>query len=93
MQKTNLNKYRNSHLPVILTLLVSNFFNLANAQTTPGSLETYSTIHSIGVEWDISGDTNHNAVCLVQYRVNDNSDWSDAQPLFRVDFEGYEPGF
>ncbi len=60
------------------------------AQTTPGSLQTYATRHAIGVEWNISGDTNHNATCLVQYRVNGQANWLDAQPLFRVDFQGYD---
>lgn len=71
-------------------MVFSCLFNHLYAQTVPGSLQTYSTIHSIGIEWDISGDTNHNAVCLVQYRINGSAVWSEAQPLFRVDFAGYD---
>ena len=71
-------------------LIVVCLFNHAYAQTVPGVLQTYATVHSIGIEWDISGDANHNATCLIQYRVNGSTVWSDAQPLFRVDFEGYD---
>ncbi len=59
-------------------------------QTTTGTFEAYSTIKSIGFEWNITGDTNHNAQCLVQYRINGSSTWLDALPLYRVDFEGYD---
>ncbi|GEM_PF-995860 len=59
------------------------------AQVTPGTLESYATIKSIGFEWSLSGDENHNAECLVQYRVNGSNTWLAAQALYRVDFEGY----
>jgi hypothetical protein len=62
----------------------------ASAQVTAEAFRVYSTIKSIGIEWDISGDANHNAQCLVQYRVSGTSNWLDAQPLFRVDFQGYD---
>lgn len=73
---------------LVFIFLVSAIDTLA--QTSTGNLQTYSTIKSIGVEWDITGDVNHNAQCLVQYRINGSSTWLDAQPLFRVDFEGYD---
>ena len=74
-----------------ITFIISCLLSFTlNAQTTAGSLEKYSTINSIGFEWSISGDSNHNAVCLVQYRVNGSSIWLDAQPLFRVDFQNYD---
>ena len=57
--------------------------------TIPGTLVLYSTIHSIGVEWDITGDDNHNAVCSVQYRKQGTSAYLDAHGLYRVDFETY----
>jgi len=62
----------------------------AKAQTTPGTLTNYSTIHSIGIEWTLAGDPEHNASSLVEYRVNGDTQWLPAQPLFRVDFEGYD---
>ena len=62
----------------------------ATAQTTPGALETYATRHSIGIEWNLSGDANHNASALLEYRDNGSNTWLAAQPLFRVDFESYD---
>ena len=75
---------------LVLSLLLALVSNYAKAQTTTGNFQKYSTIKSVGFEWNISGDTNHNAICLVQYRINGSTIWSDAQPLFRVDFQGYD---
>ncbi len=61
-----------------------------HAQTVAGSLTSYSTIKSIGFEWDISGDTNNNAQALVQYKPSGSTIWLDAQPLFRVNFQSYD---
>jgi hypothetical protein len=44
-----------------------------------------TTIHSIGIEWDIRGDTNHNATCAVQYRKMGEEAWKAAMPLVRID--------
>jgi hypothetical protein len=63
----------------------------AHAQTsatTPGASRIYSTIYSIGVEWDIAGDANHTAAASVAYRVHGTPGWSSALPLVRVDFNG-----
>lgn len=57
--------------------------------TTPGSLESYATVHSIGFEWEITGDDNHDAACTVQYRVIGDAAFKEAMPLYRVDYEGY----
>ncbi len=76
---------------ILLSVFLLLIFHLQSfGQTTPGTFEKYSTIKSIGFEWNISGDTNHNAQCTVQYRVNGTTTWLDAQPLFRVDFESYD---
>ena len=56
------------------------------ARTVPGALRSYSTIHSIGIEWDLQGDANHNAICKVQYRPKGAGEWREALPLFRVDY-------
>lgn len=55
----------------------------------PGPLRTYATIHSIGIEWDIAGDANHNAACRVTFRPQGSASWKAALPLFRVDFFGW----
>ena len=57
----------------------------AQDQTTPGQVVSYSTIHSIGIEWDISGDENHNATVNVHYRAQGTGKWKAALPLVRVD--------
>ena len=58
----------------------------ATDATVPGELRSYSTIHSIGVEWDITGDANHNAIFKVQYRARGPTEaWKDASRLLRVD--------
>jgi len=55
-------------------------------KTTPGELRSDSTIHSIGIEWDISGDTDHDAKCTVQFRRKGSDAWRPALPLFRVHY-------
>ncbi len=56
-----------------------------------GEIRTYATRHSIGIEWDVSNDTNHNAQCSVEYRQSGNSadPWKNGLPLYRVDYMGY----
>jgi hypothetical protein len=56
--------------------------------TTPGALRSYSTMSSIGVEWDIGGDADHNAQVAVEYRAAGTSNWRSAMPLVRVDYNG-----
>jgi len=55
---------------------------------TVGALRNYTTNHSIGIEWDINQDSNHNAACAVSYRKTGESLWKDGYPLFRIDFNG-----
>ena len=65
--------------------------SLASAQSTgvvPGNLRAYSTIHSIGLEWHVTGDGNHNASATVEYRAQGSEAWRDALPLVRVDNNG-----
>ena len=50
-----------------------------------GEITAYSTIQSIGIEWNITGDSNHNATCSAQYRREGAQEWKQALPLFRVD--------
>lgn len=47
--------------------------------------EVYSTIYSIGIEWNISeGDKNLNAQATVQYRKQGDLSWKQALPLIRA---------
>jgi hypothetical protein len=65
----------------------------AQNRTTPGQIVSYSTIHSIGIEWGISGDANHNATVNVQYRAQGAPSWKAALPLVRVDSAYNRNGF
>lgn len=56
----------------------------------PGELQSYSTLHSLGFEWDLGlSDTDHDATCQVAYRRADETAWHEALPLFRVDYAGW----
>lgn len=63
--------------------------SMALAQpVSPGELRQYATSQSIGFEWDVTGDGNHDATVNVRYRVSGTTEWRDALPLFRIDFNG-----
>ncbi len=70
---------------VALVLLVA----LQQKATAPGEFRSHATIHSIGIEWDLQGDANHDAACTVRYRAAGAPAWKDALPLFRVDYSGW----
>ncbi len=53
----------------------------------PGELRTDSTPNCISIEWDVSGESDHDAKCSVQYREKGTEDWKQALPLFRVDYQ------
>lgn len=64
-----------------------------------GELRASPTIHSIGFEWEIQGDTNHNATCEVRYRPKRGGlfglfqpSWKQALPLLRIDYRGWYDG-
>ena len=56
--------------------------------TTPGAIRTYSTISSIGVEWTVTGDADHDATASVEFRTAGTAAWRPALPLVRVDYNG-----
>lgn len=58
-----------------------------DVDSTPGELRSHATLHSIGIEWDLIGDADHDAVCQVQYRVKGEDIWKQALPLCRVDYQ------
>ena len=61
--------------------------SVAEEVSRPGELRTDSTPNSISIEWDLGGDSDHDATCNVQYRQLGANDWLDALPLFRVDYQ------
>ncbi|MBW2458817.1 MAG: right-handed parallel beta-helix repeat-containing protein [Deltaproteobacteria bacterium] len=69
-------------------LICSPLTAAAQPATTPGQVTTEVTLHSIGIEWPVTGDDDHDATCAVDYRVQGAPDWSQALPLLRVDYEG-----
>jgi regulation of enolase protein 1 (concanavalin A-like superfamily) len=60
----------------------------AQGATVPGDITSYSTIYSIGVEWDIANDSNHDARVDVEFKPSSSSTWLPASPLIRVDYNG-----
>ncbi len=75
-----------SILSFLLLLAVANAEGADN--TVPGTLNSHATLHSIGFEWVISGDDDHDAQCFVQYRIKGTSPWKQFLPLYRVDYNG-----
>lgn len=51
-------------------------------------LSSHSTLHSIGLNWQVNGDDNHSAECEVTYRVLGKTQWQPFIPLYRVDYNG-----
>ena len=78
--------------PVVVLLLVSGVRpHILTAQSNgaeAGAIRTYSTISSIGIEWDIAGDADHDATAAVEFRVAGTTAWRPALPLVRVDYNG-----
>jgi hypothetical protein len=56
--------------------------------SVPGGLRSYSTVSSIGIEWDLVGDADHDAAATVDYRLAGSAPWRRAMPLVRVDYSG-----
>lgn len=59
----------------------------ANTTTPSATITQYATMNSIGVEWPITGDANHNASVAVSYRVHNAPAWRAALPLVRMDYQ------
>jgi hypothetical protein len=49
----------------------------------------YSTLHSIGIEWEVSDDANHDAKGEVRFRKAYAGRWRRALDLFRIDHRGW----
>jgi Right handed beta helix region len=75
----------------LIVLLVSPAAQILQAQsnaTTPGTPRAYATTASIGIEWDIAGDADHDAAATVEFRAAGSANWRQALPLVRVDYNG-----
>jgi hypothetical protein len=51
-------------------------------------VHTYSTISSLGLEWSIAGDADHDGTAGVEFRISGTGAWRPALPLVRVDYNG-----
>jgi hypothetical protein len=65
----------------------------ARAQTetdrvSPGAMLTYSNIYSIGLEWDVLNDVDHDATAAIELRVAGAAEWQPAGSLLRVGHNG-----
>ena len=73
--------------PAVLQCLFVQTYLRADQNATPGELRSDSTPNSISIEWDLSGDSDHDATCNVQYRQRGSEKWLEALPLLRVDYQ------
>ena len=48
--------------------------------------ELHATIHSIGVEWDLAGDADHDAFGGIRVRREGTDRWLGSLPLIRIDY-------
>ena len=73
---------------LLLLALSASFAAHAAARTVAGELVTERpTLLSLGFEWKIDGDDNHNAVATIAYRKKGETTWKDGLPLLRMDHE------
>jgi len=52
---------------------------------SPGQLQISTTSQSIGIEWAVSGDEDHDATATVEYRLTGATVWKSGMNLVRVD--------
>jgi hypothetical protein len=61
------------------------FHSAFASPVTPGQLTTAATTQSIGLEWNLSGDTDHDATASVEYRVAGAAAWIAGMDFVRID--------
>jgi hypothetical protein len=71
-----------------LMVLVCGSAAVAVPEATPGGLRSATTLHSVGIEWDLTGDDDYDAEASVRYRPDGASSWNQAMPLIRVEYAG-----
>jgi hypothetical protein len=73
----------------LASMPVSEAFDSDPSPVQPGEIRVqHSTLHAIGLEWDIKGDFNRNSTVSVVYRAVGQSDWQEALPMLRNMFDG-----
>ena len=71
-------------LTASLSLLATASAARAADDVVAGELRSYLNLHTIGVEWALVGDDDHDATATVRYRYAGGPTWRDAFPLVRV---------
>lgn len=78
-------------VPLVAMALLVSLASAACAQDLVlGDFRLDATMHSIGMEWDLAGDPDHDAVCTVRYRAAGSETWRQALDLYRIDSNGYD---
>ena len=73
---------------IVLGLLLPAFALQAANRTTSGQfIAERPTLISLGFEWHIEGDDNHNAAVSLSYRKKGDAQWKEGLPLLRLDHE------
>lgn len=72
-------------IPIVLWSLLTILGTNNQTSTTAGKLFVeHPTLHNLGFEWPIEGDSNRNATVDVEYRAVDEKRWKQALPLVRI---------
>src|SRR5579864_8963129 len=72
---------------VLGPLLFALALHAANRTTAGEFITERPTLISLGFEWQIDGDDNHNAAVSVFYRKKGEQAWKEGLPLLRLDHE------
>jgi len=74
------------HFPIVFAALAAQS-QADQKPCTPRELRTDSTPNCISIEWDVTGDTDHDATCGVEFREEGAAEWKEGLGLFRVDYQ------
>jgi hypothetical protein len=72
---------------VLALLFLTAALQAANRTTAAEFVAERPTLISLGFEWHIDGDDNHNAAVSVFYRKKGEQAWKEGLPLLRLDHE------
>src|SRR5579864_630582 len=72
---------------VLGPLLFALALHAANRTTAGEFITERPTLISLGFEWQIDGDDNHNAAVVVSYRKKGEPAWTEGLPMLRLDHE------
>jgi len=68
----------------IALLFVSSLLAAANETIIKEKPSIYATMQCAGIQWNIEGDSNNNALCKVEFREKGAVEWKKAIDLFRA---------